>query len=647
MKVKYLDYGFVELIDSMGDDNAIADSARMSYSGNISSKGNGKTNSSNEGLIRYLMRARHTSPFEQVELKFHIRLPIFIMRQLVRHRTACLSGDTVLTFNLGSPNGNPYSKTVKEIYDEWTFGCFGNDNKEEDLSFIKEDTYYNAASIGLWFMNRRKEAASIIPSLILKADNRKMIPYYKGSDVLSFYEYIKISMNNKRDRITKMHLRSLNEDSKDVYTTHITDIWKTGVKEVFELTVPWNKTKKTQKIKASKDHLFFTENGWKKLEDLVEGDMVWFFGSNKRKEGSVFLPTNNFEDELWRKIVDPNLSDNYMISSYGRVLNTKTGKIKDNTILQGRQRVGLSYKGKTRAYMISRLVLQAFSENIDNKPFCCHKDGNSLNDHISNLYWGSAKENSLDRVKHDTVDYLKGELVPILSIKSMGLEETYDISVAGPYHNFSANWFCVHNSLNEWSGRYSEMPPEFYVPPIKRMKFQSTSNKQMSGDSIPEDVASIMQGTMEMVNEDAYRAYEDLLANGLSKELARLVLPVSNYTEIVWKINLHNFLHFTKLRNDPNHAQDEIVTLSRIMYEMVKKKVPIACKAWEDYVHNAITFSAIEQRVIMGIFNALANEKIDESALNEWINEFADEEELNITEREKRELIPKLIKIIS
>ena len=79
------DHGFVRLIDIMGDDNSIADAARVSY-------GEGtRSVSDNRNLVRYLVRHKHTSPLEMVEVKFHLKLPIFVMRQLARHRTASLN----------------------------------------------------------------------------------------------------------------------------------------------------------------------------------------------------------------------------------------------------------------------------------------------------------------------------------------------------------------------------------------------------------------------------------------------------------------------------------------------------------------------------------------------------------------------------
>jgi thymidylate synthase (FAD) len=77
-----LDHGFVRVVDYMGDDTSIVQSARVSYG-----KGTKKV-STDSGLIKYLMRHRHSTPFEMCEIKYHIKLPIFIARQWIRHRTA-------------------------------------------------------------------------------------------------------------------------------------------------------------------------------------------------------------------------------------------------------------------------------------------------------------------------------------------------------------------------------------------------------------------------------------------------------------------------------------------------------------------------------------------------------------------------------
>ena len=77
-----LDHGFVRVVDYMGDDSSIVQSARVSYG-----KGTKKI-STDSGLIKYLMRHRHSTPFEMCEIKYHVKLPIFVARQWIRHRTA-------------------------------------------------------------------------------------------------------------------------------------------------------------------------------------------------------------------------------------------------------------------------------------------------------------------------------------------------------------------------------------------------------------------------------------------------------------------------------------------------------------------------------------------------------------------------------
>ena len=99
-EIKCLDKGFVRLVDSMGGDDAIVQAARVSYG-----QGTSKV-SQDRGLIRYLMRHRHTTPFEMVEFKFHCKMPIFVARQWVRHRTA---------------NINEYSLRYSEARDEFYF----------------------------------------------------------------------------------------------------------------------------------------------------------------------------------------------------------------------------------------------------------------------------------------------------------------------------------------------------------------------------------------------------------------------------------------------------------------------------------------------------------------------------------------------
>ncbi len=137
-------------------------------------------------------------------------------------------------------------------------------------------------------------------------------------------------------------------------------------------------------------------------------------------------------------------------------------------------------------------------------------------------------------------------------------------------------------NLNEYSGRYSVMSDEMYLPEIDRIAFQATQNAQGSGEKMPEEDAKEIVQKMKDFYDESYKIYDYFIQKNLSRELARIVLPVANYTELYWKIDLKNFLNYLMLRND-SHAQKEINDLAYAMYQLVKPKFPVTIEAYDDY----------------------------------------------------------------
>ena len=150
-------------------------------------------------------------------------------------------------------------------------------------------------------------------------------------------------------------------------------------------------------------------------------------------------------------------------------------------------------------------------------------------------------------------------------------------------------------NLNEYSGRYSVMSNEFYLPEGDYLAKQSTTNSQGRGEVLEQQ--GLLQFEFNRIYDGASMAYQVLLEHDLSREVARALLPVANYTECIWKIDLHNFFHFVKLRSD-SHAQREIRDYADAMYELVKPNFPLCCEAFEDYIQGATTFSKQEMEVI-------------------------------------------------
>lgn len=154
-------------------------------------------------------------------------------------------------------------------------------------------------------------------------------------------------------------------------------------------------------------------------------------------------------------------------------------------------------------------------------------------------------------------------------------------------------------SLNEYSARYSVMKDEFYLPRLEALMRQSKDNKQGRAGAIEPVMGKNILTMMDEHNINSYGLYEALLEDDvdLTRELARINLPVSAYTEVYWKIDLHNLFHFLMLRNDP-HAQMEIRVYAELIQSLVESWVPLATAAFINYRQTAISFSGAEQSLL-------------------------------------------------
>ena len=149
-------------------------------------------------------------------------------------------------------------------------------------------------------------------------------------------------------------------------------------------------------------------------------------------------------------------------------------------------------------------------------------------------------------------------------------------------------------SVNEYSGRYSIMPLLFYEPRESHFALQSATNKQgrakqsvlpgFSADGLAPGSDLYRESVLrwEKAREQAADDYQWLVDQDVARELARIDLPLSTYTQWYWKIDLHNLFHFLTLRVDP-HAQWEIREYGRVIAGMVKRVAPLSYEAWIDY----------------------------------------------------------------
>ena len=169
-------------------------------------------------------------------------------------------------------------------------------------------------------------------------------------------------------------------------------------------------------------------------------------------------------------------------------------------------------------------------------------------------------------------------------------------------------------SINEYSARYSVLDKEFYIPSEKNLAIQSNINKQGRGKVLSKNRS---QEALKMLKDDAqktYQTYEYLLnetnegkiinknKEGLTRELARINLTLNTYTQWYWKTNLHNLMNFIQLRAD-DHAQYEIRVYAKIIFDIMKKWVPLTSEAFESYRSGSVELSSEALEVIRALIS--------------------------------------------
>ncbi len=182
---------------------------------------------------------------------------------------------------------------------------------------------------------------------------------------------------------------------------------------------------------------------------------------------------------------------------------------------------------------------------------------------------------------------------------------------------FVARQWVRHRTgrMNEVSGRYSIMKDEFYVPAEDKVSPQSTDNKQgRATQAFDKETADKIIAQLEEGQKAAYENYSELIDSGLAREIARINLPLSLYTEFYWEMDLHNLFHFLKLRLD-SHAQYEIRVYAQVILEMCRKVAPMATESFINHMNEGVNFSGEEMRALRDVMegkpNPLEGKKLD------------------------------------
>jgi flavin-dependent thymidylate synthase len=375
----------------------------------------------------------------------------------------------------------------------------------------------------------------------------------------------------KADRVRAMSLRQMNEDTGLIQRTRIVNVCKNGVKPVFRMVLSDGKT-----IECTADHRFKFIDGWK---TLTAATGLRLLGSRADwSHGQYEIYVNG--RELTKDVIhhDP---------------SWLTGpRHKRPSLLHAHHIVPVwadASRARDEANLTSLCVPCHRKVHLDE--LAC----------VERLGGPPVHGEWIRRPRHAWNKLIAAKLVRIERFEYAGEKETYDVEVEGPFHNFIANGIVTHNSVNEYSTRYSVAIDATQQTPPDRWRAQSALNRQGSSGTLPVEIGEQLSAAERALQDEARRVYEERLAAGVAREQARKDLPLSTYTEAYWKINLHNLLHFLDLRMD-DHAQEEIRTYARVIgEEIVAAWVPIVWEAFLDYRRRALHLSGIEAELIRAL----------------------------------------------
>lgn len=629
-EIKVLDRGFVRLIDHLGSDLSVVNAARVSFG-----KRKDALDEGDEKLVRYLARHEHTSPFRHTAMTMHVKAPIFVFRQWMKHRIGCLTADTVVTFV--NTNGQATPRLAKTMGELWHLWHEGQGNGTAPSRAVETEV-----------RNYLEEGRSDREIAILAGIDR--------ATVRKIREHRFSHQRSARSRIRKMRLRVLNEAENSFEAGHIEDILDKGIQPVYRLELEGGR-----QITLTRNHLVLTPEGWRTMGDAVGLDHA--DGDQPRMTRPAALMANG--DEAYRnrdwmaELRQRGASVGELAQAAGCSYHTIRKWLKRHdlaftpeetrfrkgdrpwnhglsyengpmrlTELQRRKRAahrtgvksnfwrgGVSTVRQRVAAWVTRQAPLLHARNGQACQACgtpgvplhahhivpvwmdptrsldvtnltslcepCHRNVHATRE--GELAFAKAHQGRLDPAwevaPRRTGDHrLLAHPVKVLAISYEGLQQTYDLCVAGDWPNFVANGLVVHNSeFNEISGRYVVFPDdEYYAPEVFRQ--QAKVNKQGSeGEIAPEHRERAAAAYLEACRQSVAH-YRELLELGVCKEQARCVLPLGLYSEVYWTVSLQAVAHFIRLRSD-SHAQWEIQQYAAAVREMVEQVYPVSMKA--------------------------------------------------------------------
>ena len=398
-----------------------------------------------------------------------------------------------------------------------------------------------------------------------------------------------------QESISSRTIFTLDTKTNQIVSSKITNIYINGEKETYTI-----KTVSGKEIRATLEHQFWTNQGWKRLKDFNNSTQlceVQLAGNKITPQEIKFLEKEMF-DEKWipvrnyegyNKISSLDLLHSYLPQGerkdpsqlFSNLKIKKLSKSKNYLLPSLSHEIGFDIVSQVNIY---RLVMENFKPlGEDEQLEVRHLNENSFDKRLENFAWGSSKGNQIDNINNNSFSYNRGVFVEIESIEKFGKEITYDLEVEHPEHNFIANGLVVHNSFDVQSYRFcsgkviavaegkTDIETAFYLRPVGKYSDRQGKKYYYSIEQREKD----LQWCLE-----AAKKYKLDMEFGMSEEHARGKIPFDYRQHFVVSFNCRSVLHFLDLRFKKN-AQLEIKKLCELMWPHVQDWVPNIAEWYE------------------------------------------------------------------
>ncbi|MDE5087116.1 MAG: FAD-dependent thymidylate synthase [Trichodesmium sp. St16_bin2-tuft] len=376
-----------------------------------------------------------------------------------------------------------------------------------------------------------------------------------------------------QESISSRTIFTLDTKTNQIVSSKITNIYINGERETYTI-----KTVSGKEIRATLEHQFWTNQGWKRLKDfdgstqLCEVQLAGNKITPKEIKNSSlsFLGSDIFQGETREP---SRLLSNLKIKKL-----SKSKKYLFTSLSHGIESDKVSQVNPHRLVMENFKLLEEL-EQLEVR----HFNENSFDNRLENFPWGSSKGNKIHNISNNSFSDNCGAFVEIESIERFGKEITYDLEVEHPEHNFIANGLVVHNSFDVQSYRFcsgkviavadgkTDIETAFYLRPVGEYSDRKGKKYYYSAEQREKD----LQWCLE-----ASRKYKLDLEFGMSEEHARGKIPFDYRQHFVVSFNCRSLLHFLDLRLKKN-AQLEIQKLCELMWPHVQDWVPNIAEWYE------------------------------------------------------------------